>query len=292
MLGINRTDLNDTGTTYKNGFPVTLPLNVGNPITEPMNFGNSIPSSGTNENAVDWTPSPAHFGNDIGGSSPPPPPSGSFLASIEAIHGGTNSTTGATGGAASINTTDATLLVAVVRAADNTPVITDSANNTWNYGPVYEATGTACFIYIAWVSNPVTSTTHTFSPTAVDGSCDVFAFTGGTAWTLDVSAGAVAATPGTTVLTGSLSLSGDGEIIVAGIGSNGSESSATVSNGFSGGITGDAADEALPQLLSSSPELGGGAYLIDSADTLISTTFSTGTSNTDWTWVIAAFKAA
>jgi hypothetical protein len=65
-LGVNRTDLNETGTSYKDGTPVTLPLNVGNVISLPNNFGNPIPSDGKNENTVDWqTPDPTHFGNDI-----------------------------------------------------------------------------------------------------------------------------------------------------------------------------------------------------------------------------------
>jgi hypothetical protein len=63
-LGMNRTDLNNTGTSYRNGTPVTLPLNVGTPITEPHEFGNPVPTSGTEKNVVDWqTPDPTHFGN-------------------------------------------------------------------------------------------------------------------------------------------------------------------------------------------------------------------------------------
>lgn len=62
-LGINRTDLNDTGTSYKNGSPVTLPKTFGTAVTLPIDFGNDIPSDGKNENTVDWTPSPDHFGN-------------------------------------------------------------------------------------------------------------------------------------------------------------------------------------------------------------------------------------
>ena len=66
-LGINRTDANvPPNTSYKDGTPVTLPLNVGNGISLPKNFGNPIPSDGKNENTVDWqTPDPAHFGNNV-----------------------------------------------------------------------------------------------------------------------------------------------------------------------------------------------------------------------------------
>ena len=67
-LGVNRTDLNTTGITYKDGFPITLPHDFGNPVDwltpDPAHFGNPIPSDGNNINTVDWqTPDPAHFGN-------------------------------------------------------------------------------------------------------------------------------------------------------------------------------------------------------------------------------------
>ena len=67
-LGVNRTDLNTTGITYKDGFPITLPHNFGNDVDwltpDPAHFGNPIPSDGNNVNTVDWqTPDPAHFGN-------------------------------------------------------------------------------------------------------------------------------------------------------------------------------------------------------------------------------------
>lgn len=64
-LGLNRTDANSSGTSFKNGTPVTLPLNVGNPAP-PASFGNPIPSSGTEQNTVTWLPSPSHFGTLIG----------------------------------------------------------------------------------------------------------------------------------------------------------------------------------------------------------------------------------
>lgn len=72
-LGKNNVDFNSTGTSFRNGNPITLPHNFGNPVTLPVNSGNPIPSSGTNENTVDWTPSPEHFGNDIGPGTPVQP---------------------------------------------------------------------------------------------------------------------------------------------------------------------------------------------------------------------------
>jgi hypothetical protein len=64
-LGINRTDLNSTGKSYKNGSPITLPHAFGTSVELPVDFGNPIPSTGTNENAVNWEPTPEHFGNDF-----------------------------------------------------------------------------------------------------------------------------------------------------------------------------------------------------------------------------------
>lgn len=68
-LGLNRTDLNSTGVSFRNGTPVTEPLDFGNDVMLPHNFGNPIPSSGTNQNIVNWLPSPSYFGNEIGGGS-------------------------------------------------------------------------------------------------------------------------------------------------------------------------------------------------------------------------------
>jgi hypothetical protein len=73
--GLVRTDLNKTGTTYKNGTPITLPHDFGNDVTwatpNAAHFGNPIPATDPtfNSNPVTWsTPDPAHFGNEIGGS--------------------------------------------------------------------------------------------------------------------------------------------------------------------------------------------------------------------------------
>jgi hypothetical protein len=63
-LGINRTDLNTSGTNYRNGTPInTATHNFGNPVnTATKNFGNPIPSSGTETNTVTL---PHEFGNKI-----------------------------------------------------------------------------------------------------------------------------------------------------------------------------------------------------------------------------------
>jgi len=55
-LGLNRTDLNMTGISYYQGFPVTLPHTFGN--QNRLTFGNPIPTSGTEQNKI-----PAYGGN-------------------------------------------------------------------------------------------------------------------------------------------------------------------------------------------------------------------------------------
>ena len=65
-LGLNNSDPNHGGHSYRNGTPITLPHEFNTPITLPHSFGNPIPSSGTEQNKVTWaTPNPAHFGNII-----------------------------------------------------------------------------------------------------------------------------------------------------------------------------------------------------------------------------------
>jgi hypothetical protein len=65
--GIVRTDLNQTGTTYKDGTPVTEPHEFNTPVTLPLNVGNPVPPTDPtlNSNPVTWKPDPAKFGNEI-----------------------------------------------------------------------------------------------------------------------------------------------------------------------------------------------------------------------------------
>ncbi len=67
--GLVRTDANKTGTTFRDGTPVTLPVNFGTDVNLPHEFGIPLPVSDPtfNSNPVDWqTPDPAHFGNIVG----------------------------------------------------------------------------------------------------------------------------------------------------------------------------------------------------------------------------------
>lgn len=62
--GLVRTDLNKTGKSFRNGDPVTLPIDYGTDITLPHSFGNPIPPNDPsfNSNPVIL---PHTFGNII-----------------------------------------------------------------------------------------------------------------------------------------------------------------------------------------------------------------------------------
>ena len=76
---------------FRKGSPMTLPHTFGSAVklsvdtaTDHDNFGNTIPSNGANENVVNWSPSPAHFGNSIGGTPVTPTfsnPAGTYTES-------------------------------------------------------------------------------------------------------------------------------------------------------------------------------------------------------------------
>jgi hypothetical protein len=216
-----------------------------------------------------------------------------FLKSIVALKTSfaiPNSTTGLAGGATSIDTTGATLLVAFTAGGNSgTPTMVDSASNTWASGPEFSQGAANPAVNFHYVFNPITSTTHTFDPEHTAGSCVVFAFSGAGIWALDQMVGATTQTSGTTVTTGSVTPSQVGDVIIGGIGSFASIGPGSVNNGFTGG-QGVAAGSALSQRLSGSPCPSLAGYLIDSASSSINVTFSSVPSNADWIWAIAAFK--
>jgi hypothetical protein len=218
-----------------------------------------------------------------------------FVASIACIQTGTpapqtNSTTGASGGAQSIDTTGATLLVAFVRSVDSstTPTIIDSESNTWVYLEQYGPAGHSPQACIAYVVNPTTSATHSFTATSEDGSAEVYAFSGTGSWSVDKQSGTNTTQSGTTPSTDTITPANANEVVIAGFSSNQAVVSGTVNNGFSGGISGDATDVALCQQLNTNPETGGTGYLFSTGSSVDATfTFSSG--NTDWIWAMACF---
>jgi hypothetical protein len=73
---------------FRNGTPITLPHNFGNVINlsahpeSDGDFANPEPSNLGNVNIVNWTPTPTHFGNQIGGTPVTPtfsPIAGTYL---------------------------------------------------------------------------------------------------------------------------------------------------------------------------------------------------------------------
>jgi hypothetical protein len=87
MLGLNRSG------NFANGNPITLPHTFGNPVTLPKNFGNPVTLPLNVGNPVTWTPSPAHFGNQVGGSTPRPTCGTPTFSLAGGIYTGTQSVT-------------------------------------------------------------------------------------------------------------------------------------------------------------------------------------------------------
>lgn len=77
-LGLNRSDPNNGGKSFRNGSPVTLPHDFGNDVTLPHDFGNKITLPKNFGNPVTWMPSPSHFGNTIA-------PPGNFLVQADGV---------------------------------------------------------------------------------------------------------------------------------------------------------------------------------------------------------------
>ena len=61
---------------FRKGTPIVLPHQFGNSVGSPEPFGNIEPQPNTTlfENQVTWTPSPAHFGNQVSFSLQTVPP--------------------------------------------------------------------------------------------------------------------------------------------------------------------------------------------------------------------------
>jgi IPT/TIG domain len=227
-----------------------------------------------------------------------------FIASISAIDGiATVTGVNGSGNQATINTTGATLLVAVCWDSNVLPGIKDASTfaglsgvslNTWVLATTNGVVpvGNDCSVAVYYCVSPTTSATHAFGPTLQGpnyGAVQVYAFSGATDWTVDVfSIGGP--NSGSSVTTNSITPTQAGDVIVAGYGSNGGApaSSSTINNGFAGG-QGVAVGNYLPQLNGVS-EVGGSGYLIDNAHAAINATLASATSNPDWATVICAFK--
>lgn len=184
-----------------------------------------------------------------------------------------------------INTTGATLLVAVVTGFNtNAGILTDSAGNTWTaLAAAQNASLLTCRLY--YCASPTTSASHTF--TASQGysylALSVYAFSGTDPTPLDVSNGqAHEGVDLTSYDTGSVTPSQADSLIVAGIALNSAIPVPTVNSGFT--VTG---------LSSGHPDYFhktiASAYLTQGAPAAVNPTFSwTGLS--DAAAKIAVFK--
>lgn len=202
---------------------------------------------------------------------------------------------GASTSAVTINTTGATLLVAIISSEAATPTMSDSVGgntNAWNYLTLQTSTNNKTLIAYAYAGTGggalYTGASHVITPAGTVPSCVVYAFsnTGTTSAVLNASNGAQQQA-GTTVLNytvqaGSITPT-TGSIVVIGIGNNGTffgNDLDTLPSGFTG---------ELKQSSGATNEIVGGCYKLNDAGSA---------ENPSWTVtlngfsgvVIAAFK--
>ena len=356
---------------FRNGTPVTLPLNFGTPITEPHSFGNPVPPTDAtfNSNPVTWVPSPAHFGNVIAPATTPlaaptfSPAGGAYTGAqsvtltvdahatatyyttngsaptvlstlytgaittvgsgtevINAFSHGTGAYTDSTvatatyvitavtpalvaagvvvspGHTVTLNTTGATLLVAILTGGGAVPTVSDSVGghtNAWTYLATQTSSGNYTRLAYAYAAtgggalntggSHVITVTNTADTTS---ACVVFAFgnTSTTSSVLNASNGAQqqAGTPVTiyTLQAGSITPAA-GSVVVMGFGSNDTiYADSTIPTGFTG---------ELKQTNGSSLEIVGGCYKLNDAGSAENPSWTVETNNYTGV-VIAAFK--
>lgn len=125
--------------------------------------------------------------------------------------GGTAPTTG------SLDTTGATLLVAVVTYTGTVTGMSDSKGNTWTGLTAYANSGVTSRIYYVNSNTPTVGTGHTFTYTASGGAnvINVMAFSGTAANPFDVENGNNSASAAT-IQPGSVTPSKDDNIVITG----------------------------------------------------------------------------
>ena len=198
-----------------------------------------------------------------------------FIASVLA---GSNVIGGGSGvPSAPVNTTGATLLVVATTSSVSATVMSDSAGNSWSYGTTY-GSGVP-LTRIAYVLNPITSSTHTFTATATNTTAIVYAFSGSF---IGLSAQNGLAVSGSgTFQPGSVTPTEAGDLIITGVGSNGITSTSIIDSGFSAPIN----------QLADGGEVNSASYLISPAGAAVNPTW-TMQHNTDWSAVISVFRVA
>ena len=189
------------------------------------------------------------------------------------------------GSSTSINTTGATLLVAVTNADVFPALVTDSANNTWQFASLYSGI-VYTNLLISYVPNPITSASHTFSFRRFAGSftSGIFYACSGTdtIYPLRSQNGLFTASSGT-FQTGSVTPQA-GDLVVAGAATSQfplSTFSASIDSGFSTPIINTAA----------CCTMSAAAILVPGTGSPVNPAW-TMSANSGWAAVIAVFRAA
>lgn len=193
------------------------------------------------------------------------------------VNGGTTS---------SVDSTGASLLVVVVSSYDlsSEPTLTDSKGNTWTGLTAQGPGGSNQRVRIFYAANPTVGSSHTFtlSGSTTYSSVSALAFSGAkTASPFDQQNGATGGS--TSLATGSVTPSEDGELVVAGIALDSAPSSLTIDSGFS--------TPAVVYFLGGSSYGVGSAYKIQTTAAAVNPTWSW-TGSSGQAAAIATFKVA
>ncbi|MFZ0963214.1 MAG: hypothetical protein WAO35_20325 [Terriglobia bacterium] len=193
---------------------------------------------------------------------------------------------------AAINTTGATLLVAVLESEGSNPTVSDSQSNTWNYLSYYTPGAGYGDLVIAYSYSKSggalsTSGSHTFTVASSYPSIAVTAWSGTltTSAVYDSTTGNGAYNSSTESLaTGSTgTLSGSGELVISGWGSNNS-------SGYSVSSLAVTNVSLLDAPATSSNENIADAYIVEASTSAVNATWSWTAGNTDFEVAIAVFK--
>lgn len=193
--------------------------------------------------------------------------------------------------AVTLNTTGATLIVAVLTAT-STPTISDSVggqSNAWNY--LTSATGAGNVTRIAYAYANTgggalqTGASHVFTPAGGAACLAVYVFSGTltTAAVFDSanqSSGNASGSP-TSFQPGTITPT-SGDLVICGFGNNGTVNTCTINSSFTG---------LLRQTNGANFEIIGGAYLLNAANSALNPTWS-GNANATSACVIACFQSA
>jgi hypothetical protein len=186
----------------------------------------------------------------------------------------------------SLDTTGATLLVAVCTYAGSPTGVTDSKGNTWTALTAYANSGVTTRIYYVNSNTPTVGTGHTFTlnGTGIAAVINVVAFSGTASSPFDLENGANSLSA-STIQPGSVTPTANDSIIVTGFsGGNTFGGAATINSGFT--------------ITDQSPLTGGvnygsaAAYLIQGTLAAVNPTWTLGSTVSNIASSVAVFKKA